>query len=77
MTKGNPMTSPAIHIQIDNNIIPHLVQFCADRQLNQFLLVADDNTYPILGQAVAQAFTGQGWDVETVVLSGDEIIPGV
>jgi len=69
------MTHPSIHIEIDNNIIPHLVRFCTDRQLNQFLLVADDNTYPILGQAVAEALTSWGWDVKTVILTGNEIIP--
>jgi len=69
------MTHPSIHIKIDNNIIPQLVQDCADRQLNQFLLVADENTYPILGRAVAEALAGRGGDVKTVILTGDEIIP--
>ena len=69
------MAHPSIHIKIDNNIIPQLVQYCADRQLNQILLVADDNTYLILGRAVAEALTGQGWDVKTVILTGAEIIP--
>jgi glycerol-1-phosphate dehydrogenase [NAD(P)+] len=69
------MSQPAIHIQLDNDIIPHLIQFCAGQQLSSFLLVADDNTYPILGQAIENALAGQGWDVKTVVLSGNEIIP--
>jgi len=69
------MSQPSIHIEIDDNIIPHLVRFCADRQLNQFLLVADDNTYPILGQAVADTLTSRGGDVKTVILTGNEIIP--
>jgi len=69
------MTHPPIHIKIDNDIILRLIQYCADQQLNKFMLVADDNTYPILGRIVEKALADQDWDVKTVVLTGDEIIP--
>ena len=67
--------STSIHIQIENKIIPKLVQYCADNQLDQFMLVADQNTYPVLGQAVEEALKGQGWDVKRVILTGEEVVP--
>jgi glycerol-1-phosphate dehydrogenase [NAD(P)+] len=67
--------TPSIHIQIEPNIIPDLVQYCADNQLDEFMLVADQNTYPVLGQAVEEALKARGWDVKTVILTGEEIVP--
>ncbi len=69
------MSQPTIQIEIKQNIIPQLTQYCADHQFDRFMLVADENTYPILGQAVEQALTAQGWGVKTAVLTGDEVIP--
>ena len=64
-----------IHYTIGGQTIPDLLQYCADHQLTQFTLVADDNTFPVLGETVAQALTGQGCDVKTIVLPGPEVIP--
>ena len=63
-----------IHYTIGQQTIPNLLQYCTDHQLTQFTMVADDNTYPVLGEAVARALTGQGYDVKTIVLSGPEVI---
>ena len=65
----------SVHIQIGNKIIPKLIQYCADNQLDQFMLVADQNTYPVLGQAVEEVLKGLGWDVKTVILTGEEVAP--
>jgi glycerol-1-phosphate dehydrogenase [NAD(P)+] len=65
----------SIHIQIEDKIVPKLVQYCADNQLDQFMLVADQNTYPVLGQTVEEALKGRGWDVKTVILTGEEVVP--
>lgn len=55
--------------------ISRLAQYCADNQLSRFLLVADQNTYPVLGQAVEDRLKSQGADVKTVILTGEEVMP--
>ncbi|MBN1221055.1 MAG: sn-glycerol-1-phosphate dehydrogenase [Anaerolineae bacterium] len=69
------IANSSILVHIEDNVIPGLRQYCADRQLSRFMLVADQNTYPVLGQAVEEALTRQGGDVKTVILTGDEVIP--
>ena len=70
MTANSP-----IQICIEDNVIARLVQYCADHQLDQFMLVADQNTYPVLGQAVEAALKNQGADIKTVILTGEEVVP--
>jgi glycerol-1-phosphate dehydrogenase [NAD(P)+] len=61
-------------VYIGHGAVARLIQYCEDQHLGQFTLVADGNTYPALGQAVETAFKGQGFDVKTIVLAGQEII---
>lgn len=63
-----------IPVYIGVEAIDSLMQYCAAHQLNQFALVADDNTYPVLGRQVEAALKDRGWDVNTIVLRGQEII---
>ncbi len=51
-----------------------LLQFCHSRGFDRLLMVSDQRTYPILGQAVEAALQAQGWQVITVVLEGAEVI---
>ncbi len=70
------MTANAsIQICIEENIISHLIQYCAEHQLDQFMLVADQNTYPVLGQAVEETLKNHGADIKTVILTGEEVVP--
>jgi glycerol-1-phosphate dehydrogenase [NAD(P)+] len=69
------LANTSIHVQIGDRTLASLIEYCLDHQLDRFMLVADQNTYPILGQAVEEALTGKGWDVKTVILTGDEIGP--
>lgn len=64
-----------IHLYLGNQAIEHLVQFCTERGLDRFLLVADQNTYPVLGQAAESALRARGWDVKSVVFTEPEVIP--
>ena len=61
-------------VYIGKDTIAKLIQYCDDHRLDTFTLVADQNTYPVLGQAVEDALANRGLDVNTIVLTGKEII---
>lgn len=61
-------------IYVGDEALRELVAFCCDQGLARFALIADDNTYAALGGRAEAALRGQGWDVRTVVLKGDDII---
>jgi len=63
-----------ISIYIGENAIGRLVEHCLSAALSRFLLVADETTYAVLGQTVENALRQKGWDVQTVVLRGKEVI---
>ena len=56
------------------NAVNRLVQYCQSLQLDHFLLVADENTYAVLGRRVDAALKGIGRDIRTVILHGAEIL---
>jgi glycerol-1-phosphate dehydrogenase [NAD(P)+] len=66
-----PYTLP---VYIGNETIAKFIEFCQQRQFQKFLLVCDQNTYPVLGKAVEEALQAQGWNVVTACLKGKEII---
>lgn len=51
-----------------------LIRYCHSRQLDRFLLVCDQNTYRALGHSLERSLTGRGWDIQTVVLRGTEVL---
>jgi glycerol-1-phosphate dehydrogenase [NAD(P)+] len=64
-----------IHFFIGTAAVAHLVQYCETNQFDSFLLVADQNTYPILGQTVEGVLKMRGWDIKSVVFDRPEVIP--
>ncbi len=54
--------------------VPPLLDFCRERDLRKLFLVADSNTYPVLGQRVETALRENGFDVKTILITGDEIV---
>jgi glycerol-1-phosphate dehydrogenase [NAD(P)+] len=58
-------------IMIGSGMIEKFIQFCQQNTFENFLIVADENTAPILGDAVHQAVTQQGWDAIYVILDPD------
>jgi glycerol-1-phosphate dehydrogenase [NAD(P)+] len=65
----------AIPVYIERDVLPILIDACRARGLDKFLLVADGNTYDVLGRRAEAALRGQGWDVRTVVPADPEVIP--
>lgn len=61
-------------VYIVDDALPPFIAFCRERGLDRFLLVADTNTYPALGQRAEAALREQGWDVRTAILHGDDVI---
>lgn len=61
-------------VYVGADALTELVRFCQARDLRRFALIADDNTHAALGARAEAALRGQGWDVRTVTLHGDDII---
>ncbi len=60
-----------IPIYVGNEAIPELVAFCRQHDLTQFALIADENTYPVLGAMVTDALKRAGAGVLDIVLHGE------
>ena len=61
-------------VYIGKDAVPQLLRFCRERSLDKFILVADQNTYRVLGESLEHALRVQGYDVIPVVLTGKEVI---
>ena len=64
-----------IPVTIGENALESLYQFCAERGLTDFMLVADGNTFPVLGQRVQAGLQERGLNVKSVVFSEAEVVP--
>lgn len=56
-----------------NDAIPPLLEYCARTGSNRYFLVADPNTYRVLGQRTEAALREAGFDVKLILLTGTEI----
>ena len=61
-------------VTIGNHVVWELIRYCKQRALEDFLLVADENTYTALGEMLEGILKDQGYDVITIVLKGEEVI---
>lgn len=68
------MIRDSLPVYIGDNALDHLVEYCHSSNLGRLTLVADNNTYPALGAAAEKALQDGGFDVQTVVLTGEDII---
>ena len=55
-------------IYIGNNAVDGFIKFCQKNNHQKFLLIADENTYHVLGKLVDEAMKNEGWDVQSVIL---------
>ena len=64
-----------IPVYIGNNALAPMLQFCEDRGLTDFLLVADGNTFPVLGEELEAKLQARSWNVKSVVFSEPAVVP--
>ena len=64
-----------IPVHFGSDVSADLIRYCEAQRLDRFTLVADDNTYPVLGEAVERALKQHGFPVHAVVLAGEAILP--
>jgi glycerol-1-phosphate dehydrogenase [NAD(P)+] len=64
-----------IPVYIGENAIEPLLQFCKERGLTDFMLVADGNTFPVLGEKIQAALLEAGLNVKSVVFREPEVVP--
>lgn len=62
-----------VPVYIGNQAVTEFIRYCKQHGLKDFLLVADENTYPALGKSVEEALRAVEMDVVTVVLKGQEV----
>jgi glycerol-1-phosphate dehydrogenase [NAD(P)+] len=63
-----------LHFYAGQNAIEQFMDFCQKRQFERYMLVCDQNTYPVLGQRVESKLREQDWEFKTVILEGEEVI---
>jgi len=56
-------------IYVGEQAIEEFLEFCREHNYKNFFLIADKNTYRVLGECVLQALEKQGWDVLLQVLN--------
>lgn len=66
------MPQPLPYI-VAEDAIPPLLSYCQEQGLARFFLVADTNTYRVLGERTEAALRSAGIDVKTILLTDHEI----
>ncbi len=66
--------STHLPVYVGSDALNELVAYCQAQGLTHFALIADTNTYRVLGARAEAALRDQGWDVLTVLLTGDDVI---
>jgi len=58
---------------VTQDAIPPLLAYCSQTGHQRYFLIADHNTYRVLGQRAEAALSNSGFDVKTILLTGKEI----
>lgn len=66
---------PDLTTYCGNDALDRLLQHCHSLGWSRFLLVADDNTYKVLGRTAEAALRATGWEVKNAILKGEHILP--
>ncbi len=60
-------------IFVGDQAIEEFLKFCKEKEYKKFYLIADENTYRVLGDRVLAAIQGQGWDVICQILHPEHL----
>jgi glycerol-1-phosphate dehydrogenase [NAD(P)+] len=60
-------------IYVGDHAIEEFLKFCKEKEYQKFYLIADENTYRVLGERVLAAIKGQGWDVLSQILNPEHL----
>ncbi len=63
-------------IVIGADALDRFQAYCREQGYNDFALIADTNTYPVLGQRAQQLLESNGWTVTPILLEGHPVLPG-
>jgi glycerol-1-phosphate dehydrogenase [NAD(P)+] len=74
MPSADRQSWKAPFVYIGGDAVSHLVRFCAQRHFEQFALVADQNTYRVMGERLADAIAGRRWGVQVILLNGGPVM---
>jgi glycerol-1-phosphate dehydrogenase [NAD(P)+] len=61
---------------IEDIAIQRLIDYCQNHHLDDFALIADQNTYRVLGEEVHRCLKEEGWTVTLILLEGDPVLAG-
>lgn len=64
-----------IHFYLGRNMLAELIKYLTEKQTHHIVLVSDKNEFRVLGEHVERALSEANFDVKTIVLEGDEIVP--
>jgi glycerol-1-phosphate dehydrogenase [NAD(P)+] len=62
-------------VYIGDNAITKLIEFAEAYRKPQLTIICDQIEYQILGQIVEQSLIQAGFNVQTIVLAGEEVVP--
>jgi glycerol-1-phosphate dehydrogenase [NAD(P)+] len=60
-------------IYVGDQAIEKFIQFCREKGFDRYYLIADENTFKVLGERVLAAIQAQGWDVLHQVLNPEHL----
>lgn len=61
---------------IEDHVFQRLGDYCLQRHLDDFALVADKNTYAVQGEPLHRFLQAQGWQVTLIMLEGEPVLAG-
>lgn len=62
-------------VGIGSDAVPALIDYLRTQSIARVNLVADSNTWRVLGERTAQALAASGIDVKPILLTGEEVTP--
>ncbi len=63
-----PAKAPIVYIGDD--AVSELIRYCDERRVERVALVADHNTYAVIGGRIAEAWAGRRWELQVTLLNG-------